>query len=42
MEHPITAYIAAAGFTIVSLIIIVYLIKETKKHFEKNSENKEE
>ncbi len=32
MEHPITAYIAAAGFTIVSLIIIVFLIKEAKKY----------
>lgn len=32
MEHPITAYIAAAGFTFVSIIIIAFLIKEAKKY----------
>ncbi|ACO04493.1 hypothetical protein PERMA_0225 [Persephonella marina EX-H1] len=32
MEHPITAYIAAAGFTVVSVIIIAFLVKEAKKY----------
>lgn len=33
MGEPITAIIAAVGFTIVTILIVVFLIKEGIKHY---------
>ncbi|WP_457640145.1 hypothetical protein [Persephonella sp.] len=42
MDGPITAYIAAAGFAVVSVIIIVFLIREMIRHYsQKNGEDKD-
>jgi len=40
MNEPITAYISAAAFGVVSLLIIGFLIKEMVKHYS-NKNNTE-
>jgi len=41
MDAPITAVISAVAFGIVSILIIVYLIKEMYKYYSKQDKNKD-
>jgi len=41
MDEPITAYIAAFGFAVVSLLIIGFLIKEMIRHYSKQDNGDE-
>jgi len=41
MDEPITAYMSAAAFAVVSLLIIGFLIKEMVRYYSKKDNDNE-